>query len=284
MGHENPLGRRRLVSGGVGVWDSGAMASGKTGPPTAASRPFGERSERSFFCRSCKRAHRGLWVPEGWYVVERATGGGARHLRLGLYCSLACLEQAAAGHLAEARAVNAHTGQADLVRDKARTVERAETLLHQGMTIRAAGDALEVPTSTLRHWLREAGVRVGPDGTLTGATQEPPAQEAGASAGAAAPEAPVPEPAPGARQPADPADQAALGELNHLVQLGYLTDITWSFDAGGPAHARVFCAVATARLSGVPGEMTGTGSASTKAAAKAAAARALLEAAAQHGQ
>ena len=249
------------------------MTSGKPGPPTAASRPFGERAERSFFCRSCKRAHRGLWVPEGWYVVERATGGGARHLRLGLYCSLACLEQAAAGHLAEARAVNAHAGQADLVRDKARTVERAETLLHQGMTIRAAGDALEVPTSTLRHWLREAGVRVGPDGTPTSPAPEPPAREAA-----------EPEPAPGARQPADPADQAALGELNHLVQLGYLTDITWSFDADGPAHARVFRAVAAARLPGVPGEMTGTGSASTKAAAKAAAARALLEAAAQHGQ
>jgi len=252
------------------------MTSGKGGPSAAASRPFGERAERSFFCRSCKRAHRGLWVPEGWYVVERAAGGGARHLRLGLYCSLPCLEQAAAGHLAEgavARDVNAHGGQADLVRDKARIVERAETLLHQGMTIRAAGDALEVPTSTLRHWIREAGVRVGPDGTLTGPAPEPPVPMPVPEAG--------PTPAPGEKRPADPADQAALVELNHLVQLGYLTDVAWSFETEGPAHARVFRAVATGRLAGVSGELTGVGSAGTKAAAKAAAARVLLEAAAR---
>lgn len=241
------------------------MRSGDPGPAPAASRPFGERAERSFFCHTCKRAHRGLWVPEGWYVVERAAGGGARHLRLGLYCSLPCLEQAAAGHLAdgaEAKAVNA---QADPVRDRARITERAETLLHQGMTIRAAGDALDVPTSTLRHWLRDAGVRVGPDGTLTGPVQQPS----------------EPVPASGVKRPADPADQGALVELNHLVQVGYLTDVAWSVADEGPAHARVFRAVATGRLSGVPGELTGVGSAGTKAAAKAAAARALLEAAAR---
>jgi hypothetical protein len=266
------------------------MTSGKPGPSVGASRPFGERAERSFFCRSCKRAHRGLWVPEGWYVVERATGGGARHLRLGLYCSLACLEQAAVGHLAEAQAANAHGGQADLMRDKVRTVERAETLLHQGMTIRAAGDALEVPTSTLRHWLREAHVRVGPDGTLTGSAAEPPRPEAVPSAPtkadrpraeAASADAGEPTSAPAGIRPADPADQAALGELNHLVQLGYLTDLTWSFETEGPAHARVFRAVATGRLSGVPGELAGVGSAGTKAGARAAAARALLDAAAR---
>jgi hypothetical protein len=266
------------------------MTSGKR-DPSAASRPFGERAERSFFCRTCKRAHRGLWVPEGWYVVERAVGGGARHLRLGLYCSLPCLERAAAGHLAEgavvAQAVNAQGGQADPVRDKARIVERAETLLHRGMTIRAAGDTLEVPTSTLRYWLREAGVRVGPDGTLTGPAQEPPlpagvgtsaTEPAMAEAGTSGAEPPS---APDGKPTADPADQAALGELNHLVQAGYLTGITWSFDAEGPAHARVFRAMATGRLAGVPGELTGVGSASTKAAAKAAAARALLGAAAR---
>jgi hypothetical protein len=272
------------------------MTSGKPGP-SAASRPFGERAERSFFCRSCKRAHRGLWVPEGWYVVERATGGGARHLRLGLYCSLPCLEQAAAGHLAEgavARAGNPGGGQAEPLRDKARVVERAETLLHRGMTIRAAGDVLEVPTSTLRHWLREAGVRVGPDGTLTGPARMPPEPEPGRPAlpdAGASQTQPVsahsgasgdgPTSAPAGQGPADPADQAALGELNHLVQLGYLTGLSWSFEVEGPAHARVFRAVATGSLSAVPGELTGTGSAGTKAGAKAAAARALLDAAAR---
>ncbi|HEY6315112.1 MAG TPA: helix-turn-helix domain-containing protein [Streptosporangiaceae bacterium] len=272
------------------------MTSGKRDPP-AASRPFGERAERSFFCRSCKRAHRGLWVPEGWYVIERAAGGGARHLRLGLYCSLPCLEQAAAGHLAEgavAQAANAHGGLADPVRDKARIVERAETLLCQGMTIRAAGDALDVPTSTLRHWLREAGVRVGPDGTLTGPVQESPVPDAGrpapTGAHAAGTESALRDAAtsgteqtaaPDGKRPEDPEDQPVLGELNHLVQLGYLTEVTWSFDSDGPAHSRVFRAVATGRMSGVPGELAGVGSAGTKAGAKAAAARALLDAAAR---
>jgi len=46
-------------------------------------------------------------------------------------------------------------------------------------------------------------------------------------------------------------------------------------------HARVFRAVATGRLSGVPGELTAVGSAGTKTGAKAAAARALLKAAAR---
>jgi hypothetical protein len=272
------------------------MASGNRGPSTA-SRPFGERAERSFYCRSCKRVHRGLWVPEGWYVVERAAGGGGRHLRLGLYCSLPCLEQAAAGHLAEgavARAGNGDAAQPGPPRDRARLVERAETLLHRGMTIRAAGDVLEVPTSTLRHWLRESGVRVGPDGTLTGSPQEPPAPEAGRPAlhGVDTPGAgPIPAdadragigppPAAAAKRFPDPPDQAALAEVNRLVQLGYLSELSWSFETEGPAHARVFRAIATGRLSGVPGELTGAGRAGTKAAAKAAAARALLEAAAR---
>jgi len=266
------------------------MTSGKRSP-SAASRPFGERAERSFFCRACKRAHRGLWVPEGWYVVERAAGGGARHLRLGLYCSLPCLGQAAAGHLAEgaaARAGNPDGGQAEPPRDKVRVVERAETLLHRGMTIRAAGDVLDVPTSTLRHWLREAGTRVGPDGTMTSSAQEPPVpgtgQPAQAGAGASGPgPVSIAAGASGAAPmsaPAEPEGQTALRELNHLVQAGYLTGLTWSFETEGPVHARVFRAVATGRLSGVPGELTAVGSAGTKSGAKAAAARALLDAAA----
>jgi transposase-like protein len=178
--------------------------------------------------------------------------------------------------------MNAHGVQADPARDRARIVERAETLLGRGMTIRAAGDALDVPTSTLRHWLREAGVRVGPDGTLTGPPQEPGAPEAGRPAPPdAATSRTEPTSAPGGKRPADPADQAALGELNHLLQLGYLSGVTWSFEAEGPVHAQVFRAVATGQLSGVPGELTGVGSADTKAAAKAAAARALLAAAAR---
>ena len=53
------------------------------------------------------------------------------------------------------------------MRRRARLVEIAQKLLHREATIRAAGDELSVPTSALRHWLREAGFRIGADGTLT---------------------------------------------------------------------------------------------------------------------
>ena len=108
-------------------------------------------------------------------MLERAVGGGGRHLRIGLYCSLDCLATAG-DSLAEAeRAAGARQGlPVGVERDRARLVDIAQTLLHQGATIRAAGDELDVPTSTLRHWLREAGVRVGGDGTLTGSADPAP--------------------------------------------------------------------------------------------------------------
>ena len=55
----------------------------------AATRGGWQQTERSFFCRSCQMVERGVWVPAGWYLLERAPGGRGRHLRLGLYCSLA---------------------------------------------------------------------------------------------------------------------------------------------------------------------------------------------------
>ncbi|WP_031173125.1 hypothetical protein [Streptosporangium roseum] len=57
----------------------------------AAARGGHQEAERSFFCRICQRAERGVWVPAGWYLLERAPGGKGRHIRLGLYCSIACL-------------------------------------------------------------------------------------------------------------------------------------------------------------------------------------------------
>jgi len=65
---------------------------------------------------------------------------------------------------------------ADAARGRARLVEVGQTLLHHGATIRAAGDELGMPTSTLRHWLREAGVRVGADGTLSGSAGPAPSR------------------------------------------------------------------------------------------------------------
>jgi hypothetical protein len=73
-------------------------------------------------------------------VLERAVGGGGRHLRVGLYCSLDCLA-AAGDRLAGAeRDAGGRRGlPVGVERDRARLVEIAQTLLHQGAMIRAAG-------------------------------------------------------------------------------------------------------------------------------------------------
>src|SRR5260221_7825451 len=64
-----------------GVPGSGSPAAERPrgGMDTAASRPFGQSVERSFYCRSCQLTARGRWIPADWYVLERAVGGGGRH-------------------------------------------------------------------------------------------------------------------------------------------------------------------------------------------------------------
>jgi hypothetical protein len=51
------------------------------------------RTERLWFCRSCGKEDSGRLVPAGWYSLTRHAGTETeRPLRLGLYCSLPCLE------------------------------------------------------------------------------------------------------------------------------------------------------------------------------------------------
>lgn len=263
------------------------------------SRPFGQSVERSFYCRSCQLTVRGRWVPAGWYVLERAAGGGARHLRVGLYCSLGCLAAAGDDLAAAEQDAGARRGlPAVAVRDRARLVDTAQTLLHRGATIRAAGDELGVPTSTLRHWLREAGVRVGADGTLTGSAVPVPPPETNETTihndrgggGHAAVPLPAPTGAPAALASADlpPPASAAVGvspvqTLNELAQAGYVTDLAWESAAEGAAHRPLFTCTVTARVSGIAGPLSARGTGGSKAAAKASAAAALLAALAADG-
>jgi len=250
----------------------------------AASRRLGESAERSFYCRSCQLTTRGRWIPAGWYVLERSVGGGGRHLRVGLYCSLDCLETAG-DRLAEAeRDAGARRGlPAGVERDRARLVEIAQTLLHQGATTRAAGDQLDVPTSTLRHWLREAGVRVGADGTLTGSpAPAPPPGMAGQHRGDGEPGAAAAHGASQAAGGLPPAARAAGGSpvqaLNELAQAGYVAGLSWETGAEGPAHQPLFTCTVTAAVTGVAGPVRARGVGGSKAAAKASAAAALLAA------
>ena len=204
-------------------------------------------------------------------MLERAAGGGGRHLRVGLYCSLGCLAAAAGGGLAEAEqdAGARHGLPAGAARGRARLVEIAQTLLHQGATIREAGDELGVPTSALRHWLREAGVRVGADGTLTGsAAPAPPGKDKDGAAHsmAAGPGPPAPAAVSG----------APVQALNELAQAGYVTGLAWETGVDGAAHRPVFSCTVSARVTGMPGPACAQGTGGSKAAAKASAAAALL--------
>lgn len=50
-------------------------------------------SLRPWYCRTCgKEARPGRMVPDGWYSLARHRGEEQRAARLGVYCSLACLE------------------------------------------------------------------------------------------------------------------------------------------------------------------------------------------------
>lgn len=216
-------------------------------------------------------------------MLERAVGGGGRHLRVGLYCSLDCLAAAGGGQAAAEQGAGARLGlPAGAARGRARLVEIAQTLLHQGATIRAAGDELGLPTSTLRHWLREAGVRVGADGTLTGSAAPAPSppgndkqEDAGGARGAAAgPETPAAAGGP----PPTPAGigGAPVQALHELAQAGFVTDLAWETGVDGDAHRPVFCCTVTARVTGIAGPVRARGAGGSKAAAKASAAAALL--------
>jgi hypothetical protein len=52
-----------------------------------------EREPRPYFCRNCGEERLGIYVPADWYTLTRAPDAvGDRSIRLGVYCSLACLE------------------------------------------------------------------------------------------------------------------------------------------------------------------------------------------------
>ncbi|WP_433358696.1 double-stranded RNA binding motif domain-containing protein [Streptosporangium sp. CA-115845] len=231
----------------------------------AATRAGYQESERSFFCRVCQRAERGLWVPAGWYLLERAPGGQSRHIRLGLYCSVACLVRAGemleAGAAEHAARMNLPT-ETDIRRERTRVLDIAQTLLAGGLTIRQAAESLQVDTFTLKTWLKEAGIQISP-------ASPPPAAAVASSA------------APSTRASTTAASRKAgehhpVSALNERTQQGHITAVTWSVEATGPSHAPYFTATATAHPRGAGRPVRGQGSGTSKAAARAAAAAALL--------
>jgi ribonuclease R len=139
-----------------------------------------------------------------------------------------------------------------------------------------------VPTSTLRHWLREAGVRVGADGTLTGSADPAPPgvtseDHAGDKPDAAAGQGT--SPAAGRPQPAPLAiGGSPVQTLNELAQAGYVAGLAWETGAEGAGHQPLFTCTVTATATGIAGWVRARGTGGSKAAAKASAAAALLAA------
>ncbi|MEV6866670.1 putative dsRNA-binding protein [Streptosporangium subroseum] len=223
----------------------------------AATRGGHQESERSFFCRVCQRAERGVWVPAGWYLLERAPGGKGRHIRLGLYCSVACLVRA--GEMLEEGAAE-HAARMDLPteadrrRERERVIEVAQTLLSGGLSIRQAAESLNVATFTLKAWLKEANIQIG---------------QASISHAAA--------PTPASGTPAlTPREHHPVSVLNEWTQQGRIDGVDWHLEATGPSHAPAFTATATTHPAGAKGPISAQGSGASKAAARAAAAAALL--------
>jgi hypothetical protein len=196
-------------------------------------------------------------LPAGWYLLERAPGGKGRHIRLGLYCSVACLVRA--GEMLEAGAAE-HAARMDLPteedrrRERERVIEVAQTLLSGGLSIRQAAESLNVATFTLKAWLKEANIQIG--------------QASISHAAASATGVSEPVLAPGEHHP--------VSVLNEWTQQGRIDGVDWHLEAICPSHAPAFTATATARPAGSMGPISAQGSGASKTVARAAAAAALL--------
>lgn len=168
--------------------DSNAPPKGTTlrDPVRFHGRPMWSSAPRTWACNVCERRQEGAVVPAGWYRVERTHpyDRTQRILRLGLYCSSACLA-AAMGDIARgeqafaarhATAVEPSKNPAPASADdhdkpaknpgpvpadgRRPTVNRAVAILAQGATVTVAARRVGVPTGVLTRWLTDAGVRL----------------------------------------------------------------------------------------------------------------------------
>lgn len=130
--------------------------------PSPGGRPArSERPERRYFCRTCRRTQIGRDVPAGWYVLSRALGQAAPHLRLGAYCCLDCL-LGAEDRLREGERASRDLAAAE---PRERVQARAEQMITAGASIRVAAEKLALPLTTLRGWLHETGFEAPAEAT-----------------------------------------------------------------------------------------------------------------------
>ena len=210
------------ASPGVPVGREEIPASRRRGG-LAATRGGHQLNERTFFCRSCQMVERGLWVPSGWYLLERAPGGSGRHLRLGLYCSLTCLMKAAS-ELAQGAAEHADRLGLDSEdahnRRRTRILETAQTLLHGGIE--------HPPGRRVPGGAHQRAADLAARGRNQPRHHRHPARHRPAAAGPAGTHTRRPSP------PSPPVNP--VSRVNELVQQGALTDLRWATEQTGPPH------------------------------------------------
>jgi hypothetical protein len=148
--------------------------------------------------------------------------------------------------------------EADRHRERQRVVDVAQTLLSGGMSVRQAADSLDVPTFTLKTWLKEAGIRIE-----AAAGERETARIAVATAAAQAGERLTSEHHP-------------VSVLNEQAQRGRITPLEWQVASTGPSHAPAFTATVATQLVDGDRVVSATGSGASKAVARMAAAAALL--------
>lgn len=231
----------------------------------ATGRSAGQqhRRARDFFCHSCGVRRYGHDAPAGWYTLLQATGGTSKP-RATLYCTLPCLIKAE-------RQLQSGTPHSVKLRDrtlddKARLTRRLEqmfALLHNGMTLRQAGDVLEMPTETVRSWLADAGISIDVNGRLAMPAVPPSTQQA---------------PTQSLREfvTAHPGG-SPISIVYELEQAGHIGKPDWSEHVAGPSHKPTFTYTVSTVLTVDGATVAAEAEGHSKADAKTAAARALID-------
>jgi hypothetical protein len=212
---------------------------------------------REYQCSSCGRRETARATPFGWSVVLQSQGIGTKACWLGSYCTTSCLTKAQRRlELAAARHAQRHGLP---VNDRAvldSLFKRAHRhILEDGLSIRATGDLLGIPTQVLRRWLSAVGISV------SGPSLSPHASRHPSTIGDFLTQGHFP---------------SSVNAIHEAEMAGHIIQKpVWSYSVTGPPHDPTFtCTVQVTTVAG--DQVTEHGVAHAKPRAKAAAAHNLI--------